>query len=106
MTFVVWGTVDFVAGGDGGPFRVALIWGTFGGLFVGPMALGIGVPLWLLADGSGVARPRNGAIAGFFAGLVLALIVPWVSVVLPFAGALAGYLAVRWTNRLLPKTWR
>jgi len=102
----LWGVYDLLTGGDGDPFKVAAVFGLMGAIIAAPIALVVGIPVWLIADRRGLTRASSGAIAGAVIGVIVCGAVPFLIMVLPFVGAVAGYFAVRTTNRVLPKTWR
>lgn len=82
---------------------VLIIFGMGGIISFGPTTFFIGVPLWLVFDRLTKRPQLSGAIAGGAVGTVMAFFIPPVSYVLPFAGALSGFLAVRYTNKLVPR---
>lgn len=99
----VWETL--VADATGSAWSAAIIFGFVGGILVAPAAFLMGVPIWLVADRHGLTRAASGAVAGAVVGVIVSLAAPFLIVILPFVGALSGFLAVRYTNRILPKTW-
>lgn len=101
-----WGWVKAMSGDlvpGTSPWGAAKAFGFFGAIIAAPLALFLGVPLWLIADQRGLNRATSGAIAGAAVGVVISFFIPFLMVVLPFVGTAAGFLAVYATNRILPK---
>ncbi|MEM8663581.1 MAG: hypothetical protein AAGF49_05600 [Pseudomonadota bacterium] len=88
---------------SGQPLNFTIMVGAFAAVVGVPLALIIGVPVWLLTDRRYLNTWRSGAVAGTLTALMVAIPIPPLAYVLPFAGALAGGLAVHLTNRLVPK---
>lgn len=105
LALAAWGILLDLRGqlGDSAhPLGAAYAFGFFGALIAAPIAIGLGAPVWLIADQAGLTRRRSGAVAGALLGVVISLVIPFMLVVLPFVGAFAGFLAVLVTNRCLP----